>query len=191
MAYLCVTCVPFNSQYKCFSTLNSTAWVSLMKVKQRLSALLITQPNDCSSTRSPRCNAVAPRIQPKAVCFGLIEPGHKSHPDSQNFSASSVPQYFFPFPGTSCVVLNSVASPPCLSAPASWESVWLYTPANMILWDKTSPGAPKMALKWQQLSLTWGSVHAWQRHGISLVRSNSSKSSEIKILGIAARVKLF
>lgn len=95
MAYLCVTCVPFNSQHKCFSALDSTAWVSLTKARQRLSALLITQPKRC---RSPAC------LRAKQ---GLPEPGttqlplvwsswsaDKFHPDSKHSAASSVSQYF-------------------------------------------------------------------------------------------------
>lgn len=118
MAYLCVTCVVFKCQYKRFPTQNSTAWVSLMKVKQCLSALLIMTLKDCWSTLLPYCKARAPRAQPNTVHFGLIEPGDKPEPDSQHSAASSCAQYFFP---TSGALVDSAASPPCLSASAGWD----------------------------------------------------------------------
>lgn len=95
MAYLCVTCIPFNSQQKCFSTLDSTAWLSLMKAKQHLSALLIMRPKGC---RSPACLPAKQELpEPSPTQFPLVWlnwSADKFHPDSKHSSASSVSRYF-------------------------------------------------------------------------------------------------
>lgn len=95
MAYLRVTCVPFNSQHKCFSALASPAWVSLMKAKQGLSALLITRAKDC---RSPAClwaKQGPPEPGPtQLLSVWLSWSADKFHPDSNHSSASSISQYF-------------------------------------------------------------------------------------------------
>lgn len=72
MAYLCVTCVPFNSQHKCFSALDSTARVSLRKAKQRLSALLIRWLKD-ANLPPVHGQSRAPRAWHNTTPFGLIQ----------------------------------------------------------------------------------------------------------------------
>lgn len=87
---------PFNSQHKCFSSLDSTAWVSFMKAKQCLSALLITRPKDCWSP--PAClwaKQGLPELGPMPFLFVWLNwSADKLHPDSKHSSASSASQYF-------------------------------------------------------------------------------------------------
>lgn len=120
----------------------------------------------------------------------------------------------FPFPRTTNGVLGSAASP-FYPDPAAWDVAQLPSPlhsrtlapsalyhalvsapANVTPWDNASLIKPRglkislATLKRHEPTLTWGSHRAQQRHNISLVHSNVSKRSEIKILGIAAWVKL-
>lgn len=155
MAYVCVTCVPFNSQHKCFSALDSTAWVSLRKAKQRLSALLITRPKDADLLPVHGQSRGSQRLaQHNSLWF---DPTDKLHPDSKHSTA--VFPSIFPFLRTRSAMLpHSMSPPPRSCVPAGW------------VWDRAAIPSCQGTLcdkAWQRPQ-KWH-LPQWHRHSISLI----------------------
>lgn len=150
MAYVCVTCVPFNSQHKCFSALDSTAWVSLRKPS---SASLLYSSRD---QRMPiSCLSMGKAGDPRGSLW--FDPTDKLHPDSKHSTA--VLPSIFPFLRTRSAMLHdSITPPPRSCAPAGW------------VWDRAAVPSCQGTLcdkAWQRPQ-KWH-LPQWHRHSISLV----------------------
>lgn len=129
--------------------------------------------------------AGAPRARPNTTPFGLIELISWWIPSWLQALFSKL--YFPVFP----------PSP----GPAVQRSVQWHLPAVASVLLQAKPGtlcdkASQRPWKWHlphfndsKPRLTWGSLCGWQSHSFLLGCWNASKSSEIKILGIAAWVK--
>lgn len=145
MAYLCVTCVPFNSQYKCFSTLNSTAWVSW---KSSSASLLYSSHNRTTADLPAHLAAMQGLPEPSLKQFALVWLNLVINPilTPKTLQQALFPNIFSPSqgPAVSC----SIQWPLLLASPLpqAGRACGCNTPADVILWDKTSPGAPKWHL---------------------------------------------